>query len=206
MRPAAEILSIEAGAIRPVLERTPAREFDNPTVCAGWSVRDVLAHCGAALTHIADGTLHSFTPEDNQRDVDERRSWPMRRVLGELFRGYEGAAAAIDRAGGSLDGIGLGEWIHGGDVREALGEPHAYTSPGVHLAVPLLVERSRRQAQVTVDVHLDSGHFLFGPGHEANAELFADIETFIRLCGGRRPDPDRYTLDGANVTDLLLFT
>ncbi len=206
MRPAAEILTIEALAIRPILERTPAREFDRPTVCDGWSVRDVLAHCGAALTHVAEGTVHGFSPTDNERDVEARRSWPMRRVLGELFDGYDGAATAIDEAGGPLDGIGLGEWMHGGDVREALDEPHAYTSAGVHLAIPLLVERSRSRGVVTIDVHLDSGHFLFGPGDTAAAELFADMETFVRLCGGRRPDRDRYSLDGANPEDLLLFT
>ena len=82
MRPAAELLVIEAAAIRPILEQTTARQFELPTICTGWSVRDVIAHCGAALTHIANGTLHRFTPEDNQRDVDERRSWRLRKVLG----------------------------------------------------------------------------------------------------------------------------
>ncbi len=205
MRPAAELLVIEAAAIRPVLEQATARDFDRPTVCTGWTVRDVIGHCGAALTHIADGTLHGFTPQDNQRDVDERRTWPLRKVLGELFRGYDGAAQAIEVANGRLDGIGLGEWIHGGDIREALDQPHAYSSPGVHLATALLVERSRTRATTTVDVHLESGHAIFGPEVEPAAELFTDTETFVRLCGGRRPDPQRYELSGADTGDLLLF-
>ena len=130
----------------------------------------------------------------------------LRKVLGELFQGYEGAAEAIDRAGGALDGIGLGEWVHGGDIREALDQPHPYFSPGAHLATDLLFERSRSQATATVDVHLESGHAIFGPSSDPTGELFTDTETFVRLTGGRRPDPARYSLSGADPTDLVLFS
>ncbi|NIT94546.1 MAG: hypothetical protein GWM91_03390, partial [Actinobacteria bacterium] len=63
-------------------------------------------------------------------------------MVGELSSGYTTAAETIDAAGGGLDGVGIGEWMHGGDVREALGEPNAYVSEGRELAVDLLLERS----------------------------------------------------------------
>jgi hypothetical protein len=50
----------------------------------------------------------------------------------------------IGGAGGRLDGIALGEWVHGGDVRAALAEPLAYESDGFGDACVLLAERSRR--------------------------------------------------------------
>jgi uncharacterized protein (TIGR03083 family) len=135
----ARLLLTERDALLPILRRTPADAFLRPTVCTGWTVRDVLAHCGAALTRLAEGRLHKFTPELNELDVAERRSWPLDRVMVELEQGYTAAAPALTAGEGKLDGVVLGEWIHGGDVREALGEPGAYgqdPSPRVLSATP----------------------------------------------------------------------
>ena len=49
----ARLLRTEYDALLPILQRTPEPAFDRPTACPGWSVRDVLAHCGAALTRVA---------------------------------------------------------------------------------------------------------------------------------------------------------
>ncbi len=205
MRPAARILLAEADALPAVLEGRAGSDYARPTVCTGWSVRDVLAHCGAALTAAASGTTHTFTPEDNERDVETRRTWPIDDVLAELYEGYAAAAAAIDEAGGVLDGIGLGEWIHGGDVRDALDAPDPYTSAGVDLAVPLLVERSAARQARRIDVRIGSEIYGFGVG-DAAGSVHTDVETFVRLCSGRRPDPSRYRLDGIDAADLVLFT
>jgi hypothetical protein len=121
-----------------------------------------------------------------------------------LYAGYESAAGAIDVAGGALDGIGLGEWIHGGDVREPLGADDPYASAGSDLAVGLLVERSvlRRATRVAVDI--DGVTYLFGVGSLAGT-LRTDVETFVRLTSGRRPDPARYELADVGAGDLILF-
>ena len=204
MRPAAQLLVAESVALRDVLVATPPEYLDRPTVCTGWSARDVLAHCAAALSATAAGVAHSFTAEANQRDVDERRSWPLDSVLEELFDGYPAAAEAIDRAQGLLDGVGLGEWIHGGDVREAIGAPMAYTSAGIDLAVPLLVERSALRGARRIDVTVGEEVYAFGVGQLAGS-VVTDEETFVRMCGGRRPDLGRYRLDGVAAGDLVLF-
>jgi hypothetical protein len=52
-------------------------------------------------------------------------------VLSELANGYRKAGSVIADAGGRLDVIALGEWIHGGDVRAALGAPR----PGRAVAI-----------------------------------------------------------------------
>ncbi len=205
MRPAAEILLLESEALRPVLAAAHRELFDRPTVCEGWSVRDVLAHCAAALTDAAAGRSHGFTPEENQRDVDERRSWPLADVLDELYDGYQGAARAIDAAGGALDGVGIGEWIHGGDVREALGAPDPYTSAGVDLAVGLLIERSTLQRKKSLVVTVGGARHSFGVDEDPTGSVIADEESFVRLCAGRRPDPARYELEDCTEADLLLF-
>jgi uncharacterized protein (TIGR03083 family) len=196
---------IEAETLPPILRRAPAAAFDQPTVCTEWTVRDVLAHCSAALNHVARGDIHGFSPADNQVDVDARRSWPLTQLFDELDCGYRSAAMAIDAAGGRLDGVALGEWVHGGDVREPLGEPDAYASAGRDLALELLLSRSRRLPLVAV--HLPDQTFAIGsidpPG--GPARLDTDFETLVRLLSGRRPDPERYVLDGIDPAELVLF-
>jgi uncharacterized protein (TIGR03083 family) len=203
----ARLLLTERDALLPILGRTPAGAFDRPTVCAGWTVRDVLAHCGAALQRLAEGRLHGFTPELNELDVAERRSWPLARVLAELEQGYAAAAPALTAAGGKLDGVALGEWVHGGDVREALGEPGPYESDGVEDALVLLVERSRRQAVPATLVRLPDRELRLGvvEGAPHVAVLATDVATLVRLSSGRHPDPARFRLDGADPEQYHLF-
>lgn len=218
MRDAATILLLESEAIRPILDSLEPKAFDYETVCTGWSVRDVLGHCGAALSMAAANNLHGFSPSENEADVAERRSWPIERVLDELFGGYAAAILEIDNAGGELDGVGLGEWIHGGDVREAVGAPDPYTSEGVDLAFDLLLNRSaasyRPQGEISqaaiankprLDVVVDGVGRRFGGPGDAVGSLTTDLETFVRLCGGRRPDPNRFELTGADPADIALF-
>ena len=103
----ARLLQAERDALLPILHRTPDRAFDRPTACPGWSVRDVLAHCAAALSRVAAGNLHAFTPALNELDVAKRREWPLSDRLAELSVGYQEAGKAITDAGGKLDVIAL---------------------------------------------------------------------------------------------------
>ncbi|OSZ59906.1 hypothetical protein OQI_13500, partial [Streptomyces pharetrae CZA14] len=44
------LLTIERDALVPLLRSRPDEDFSRPTeACPGWTVRDVLAHCSAAL-------------------------------------------------------------------------------------------------------------------------------------------------------------
>jgi hypothetical protein len=71
-----------------------------------------------------------FSPEANDRDIAERADWTNAQVVDELERGMTEAGAAIARAGGVLDMVALGEWVHAGDVRDVLGVPGAYGGQG----------------------------------------------------------------------------
>ena len=205
----ARLLRTEAAALPSILRRTPAAAFDRPTVCIGWSVRDVLAHCAAALVRLAEGRLHQFTPEQNEADVAERRPWPLGDVVAELERGYAVAGPVLTAAAAARgDGIALGEWVHGGDVREALEEPLPYGSDGIEDALVLLAERSQARAVPPTLVRLPDRELLLGvPGDTGRppAELVTDPATLVRLCSGRHPDPSRFTLRGADPDRYQLF-
>lgn len=204
------LLLTERDALLPLLRRTPEEAFDRPTVCTGWSVRDVIAHCSSALVRVATRTQHRFTPEDNQRDVDARRPWPLADLLTELDRGYRLAAAADPD-----DGIALGEWVHGGDIREALGEPDAYASAGLPEALTLVVERSARRQVPPTEVDLvdaaarglDPAVLRLGdPGLPAVGHLRTDAAGLLRIVGDRRPEAAAGVLRGVPAADLRLFS
>jgi uncharacterized protein (TIGR03083 family) len=203
----ARLLRAEHDALLPILRQTPEEAFGNPTACPGWSVRDVLAHCGAALTRVATGTLHAFTPELNEIDVTQRRDWPLPRLLSELERGYLEAGPVIAEAGGRLDPIALGEWIHGGDVRGALDEPLAYESDGFEDACALLAEWTRRRKVPLTEVDLPGTALRLGvpvPGRP-EATLVTDRATLMRLFAGRPTEPAEYRLTGAVPEEFVVF-
>jgi len=94
--------------------------------------------------------------------------------------------------------------VHGGDIRDPLGAPDAYTSDGVDLALGLIAERARDRGIVSTVVDLGDQRVGLGMGPPVG-RLACDVETFIRLVAGRRPDPARYSLSGIEADDLLLF-
>jgi uncharacterized protein (TIGR03083 family) len=201
------LLTAEHDALLPILRRTPEPDFDRPTACPGWSVRDVLAHCEAALSRAATNQLHAFTPELNQIDVDTRRDWPLPTLLEALAAGYLAAGPAIRDAGGRLDVIALGEWLHGGDVRDALAEPRAYDSDGFDDACALLVDRTQRRAVPLIEVELPGSHLTLGApaADRATATLRTTNATMMRLFAGRPADAADYELSGASATELVVF-
>jgi uncharacterized protein (TIGR03083 family) len=201
------LLLTERDLILPIMHGRPDADFDLDTALPGWRVRDVLAHCSAALGMAVSGRFHAFTPEDNQRDVDARREWPVSKLLDELADGYSGAASAIQAAGGKLDGLALGEWVHGGDVRDAWGLPEAYASGGVDHAITLVAAISQRPGSTVppTDVVLaDGGRVRLGTG-EPVVGLETDTATLIRMIAGRRPDPARIRPPDASIDQYVMF-
>ena len=57
-----------------------------------------------------------------------------------------------------------------------------------------------------VSVRLGGRTLDYGAG-EPQASLVTDTATFVRICGGRDPDPARYQLEGdIAVAELILFS
>ncbi|MEU6625317.1 maleylpyruvate isomerase family mycothiol-dependent enzyme [Streptomyces litmocidini] len=207
------LLRTERDLLMPLLRRTPEEAYELRTACPGWTARQVLAHCGAALVRIVEDRLEEgvFLPEANACDVAEREDWPIGRVLDELERGLTEAGPVIaEREDGRLDAVALGEWIHAGDVREAFGEPGAYCGAALDLALPLLSVTSRRREtpRLIGDLAGRSG----GPvalGNEIEgrepARFRGDAATLIRIYSGRPLTRTRYSLTGATEQELLIY-
>ncbi|MFE0101748.1 maleylpyruvate isomerase family mycothiol-dependent enzyme [Streptomyces sp. NPDC059009] len=205
------LLRAERDALIPLLRAAPDDAYGLRTACPGWTVRDVLAHCSAALTRVLEQRFEKgvYSPESNERDIAERADWSHSRVVDELERGMTEAGAVIAEYKGVLDGVALGEWIHAGDVREAWGKPGAYGGAGLVEALPLLVGMSRRVKSLPLhaDVDgLDEPLLLgVGDGTRSPARYIGDGPTLIRLCAGRPVVGARYELAGAKEGELSVF-
>ncbi|WP_137994205.1 maleylpyruvate isomerase family mycothiol-dependent enzyme [Streptomyces vilmorinianum] len=206
------LLRTERDALMPLLRRTPEASFELRTACPGWTARQVLAHCAAALVRIVEGRLEEgvFLPEANAADVAERESWPLGRILDELERGFSEAGPVIaETDDGTLDAVALGEWVHAGDVREAFGEPGAYCGASLELALPLLEVTSRRRDTPRLVGVLDGRPAPVDLGNAIEgrppARYEGDAATLIRLYAGRPLVRTRYALTGATEQELLIY-
>ncbi|MFF9310638.1 maleylpyruvate isomerase family mycothiol-dependent enzyme [Streptomyces sp. NPDC014748] len=206
------LLTVERDALVPLLRERPEADFALPVAaCPGWTVRDVLAHCSAALIRVVEGRFERgvFSPESNDRDIAERADWPHARVVDELERGMSEAGPVIAAGDRVLDMVALGEWVHAGDVRETFGEPGAYAGPGLAYALPLLARITREKGRLPVHADLDD---LDEPlrlgdmsGERTPARYMGDAATLVRLYSGRPLPADGYELAGAEAGELNIF-
>ncbi len=138
--------------------------------------------------------------------MDDRKPLPIHQVLAELEAKYAAGAAVIATANGKLDGLALGEWLHGGDVRDALGIESAYASEGLTDALTIFEQLSRRPTSAVPRTRVELPGRQLQLGREGpDATLAADAATFVRLLGGRAPDPGRYRLTGADANRYVVF-
>ena len=206
------LLAVERDALIPLLRSRPDADFALPTpACPGWAVRDVLAHCSAALMRVVESRYEKgvFSPESNDRDIAERAEWTNAQVVDELERGMTEAGPVIAKAGGVLDMIALGEWVHAGDVRDVLGAPGAYAGAGLPDALTLLVRVTREKEHMPLHADLDDvdeplrlGAVVAGG---PPARYIGDAATLVRLYAGRPLDGASYELVGAAERELNIF-
>ncbi len=207
------LLAIERDALVPLLRSRTEADFALPVAaCPGWSVRDVLAHCSSALIRAVEKRFEPgvYTPESNDRDIAERADWTHTEILDELERGMTEAGPVIGRAGGALDLLALGEWVHAGDVREALGEPGAYAGRGLPEALALLGTLTRDRGHVPLHADLDD---LDEPlrlgelsGERPPGRFIGDGPTLVRLYAGRPLEgAGGFELAGVEAGELNLF-
>ncbi|MGW1224139.1 maleylpyruvate isomerase family mycothiol-dependent enzyme [Streptomyces sp. NPDC001478] len=205
------LLRTERDLLVPLLRSAPAADFELRTACPGWTVRDLLAHCGSALNRVVESRFGPdvFSPECNERDIAERADWTREQVIDELEHGMTEAGAAIAAAGGVLDAVALGEWIHAGDVRAAWGLPGAYEGPGLPYALRLIGPRARQVKAVPYVAELiGSGEELsVGAAREDReaGRYRGDGATLVRLVSGRPLVGTRYALEGVREAEMNLF-
>jgi hypothetical protein len=120
------------------------------------------------------------------------------------------AGPVIGRAGGVLDRVALGEWVHAGDVRVAFGEPGAYAGRGLPDALTLLTTVTRDLGHVPLHADLDDVDepLKLGEvsGERPPGRFIGDAPTLVRLYAGRPVDAGTgYELAGVEAAELNIF-
>ncbi|MEW1691655.1 maleylpyruvate isomerase family mycothiol-dependent enzyme [Streptomyces sp. NPDC091265] len=184
------LLRTERDALLPLLRSASERDFALRTACPGWTVRDLLAHCGSALNRVVESRFGPdvFSPECNDRDIAERAGWTDTQVVDELERGMTEAGPVIAGASRALEG--------------------AYRGAGLPHALRLLAPMSRRRTPLLVARLDDSGDELVLGGEQegrAPGRYRGDGATLIRLYAGRPLVGTRYELEGVKEGELCVF-
>ncbi|MER6530372.1 maleylpyruvate isomerase family mycothiol-dependent enzyme [Streptomyces sp. NPDC001508] len=206
------LLVVERDALVPLLRSLPDADFARAVeACPGWTVRDVLAHCATVLTRVLERRFEPgvFSPESNERDIADRAERTHAQIIDELERGMTEAGPVIAQAGGVLDMIALGEWVHAGDLRDTFGVPGAYAGPGTPHALALLAWVTREKGHLPVHADLDDVdeplRLGAADGARPPARFIGDSATLVRLYAGRSLDGMSYELVGAAAPELNIF-
>ena len=134
----------ERAALIADLERLDDRQWDVPSLCAGWTVRDVVAH----LIDTAKTTRLGFVIglARARFDFHLQNARGVERERGASPAGDAGAAAAVTTRTSTppvpLDSRFVEEVVHGEDIRRPLGSTRAYPQDMVVRALRLQTRRS----------------------------------------------------------------
>ncbi len=141
-----ELARFEA-LIRPL----SAEEWGTPSRCAGWTVGDLARHVVGSMADVVGGRLDGLgTPEVTAREVTERAGRSAGELADECAEVVKGAAGLLplfdDDAwaatapggyegtlGDGVEALWYDAWMHGDDIRAALGRPTEFGDgfPGV---------------------------------------------------------------------------
>ena len=182
----ADELEAERESLTAYLESLPESAWDKPSLCEGWTIKELMAHAIGIASDVANRRLDGVgTPEANQRHVDERHGRTPRELLNEWAvegKSLEDGIRALENefwnapyvdnftVGGALQRMVEDVWVHGQDIRIPLGDE---TTAGPALISTLEVasrELSNRLPRLAPDVGsvtITAGRFsstVEGPG------------------------------------------
>jgi uncharacterized protein (TIGR03083 family) len=184
-------------------------DANRPTRCEGWTVADVAAHVIGTLADIGAGRMDDLgTPEGTERVVLERRGRSVAELADELSQVAAvgaGMMAAFDEdawngpaprdlaptLGDGVEALWYDAYVHGDDIRAALGRPSergaGLKASVSHLSV-LLSQKEWGPATLRLD---GMGSFAVGGGGKP---IKGDALAFTLAATGRA-DPAPLGLD-----------
>jgi uncharacterized protein (TIGR03083 family) len=130
-------IATERGALADDLAGLTASQWDTPSLCAGWTVRDIVAHLSATAalnpaTFFVNMVKAGFNFDRFANGQIARRRGPDPAATLSRFRGLQNSTSAPPGPKTSW----LGEVVvHGADVRRPLGIPHKYPPGAVREAI-----------------------------------------------------------------------
>ncbi|WP_433179184.1 maleylpyruvate isomerase family mycothiol-dependent enzyme [Actinoallomurus sp. CA-150999] len=202
-------LSGQYAAFAALIDGLTAEEWDAPTRCAGWRVRDVAGHVVGNAADTANGVAGTRTPDEQARAFrgggPDDLAAELRASAGRLIPLLETLDDRVWARPSPVPGRSIGNgvhtlwydtFVHGDDVRAALGRP-ADRGPGLAGSVDWLRDELERLGRGPYRLVLDGlGEYAIGAGGPV---LRGDPLRFTLVATGRA-DPAEFGTDaGVNV-------
>lgn len=193
----------ERAAIINDLERLDVEQWEQPSLCAGWTVHDVVAHLADTATTTRLGFLAGLAragfdfDRQNARGVARARGATPRETLARLRR----VASRTSTPTAPLDSRLVEEVVHGEDIRRPLGLTRSYPQEAVVRSLRLQARTpasfgGARELVARVRLTAEDADLSIGEGPEVSGPALSLLLAVSR----RRVALD--DLDGPGVTAL----
>jgi uncharacterized protein (TIGR03083 family) len=194
-------ITAERLALAADLEALPDARWDTPSLCTGWSVRDVLAHM-AATAKIGPASFFgkllvngfSFTKLQSKDIAANRGTSPA-----ETLASFKAIVHSTTHPPGPTD-TWLGETIvHSEDIRRPLGLQHNYPTEGAlrvadfYKGSNLVIGAKKRISGFTL--RATDADWTHGDGPEVSGPIVA----LVMAMAGRKPAIDDLTGEGVEA-------
>ena len=171
-------------------------QWDAPSRCEGWAVRDVAGHVLGSTSDVLAGTFGHRTPEDEARDLRHLSQGQMAAELRRVATGMQALVVTLDDAAWAspspapdltiAEGVlalWYDAWIHADDIRAAAGLP-AVRGTGLVAAVEHVAETlaKRQWGPARLALH---GLPEIAVGKANGRVVSADPHRFVMVATGR---------------------
>ncbi len=217
----ADELKTERERLTAYLEALPEGAWDKDSLCEGWTVKDLVAHAIGIASDVANRRLDGVgSPEQNQRQVDERKEHTPRQLLDEWKdqgKLLEDGILDLDdefwnapytenfNVGQALQRMVEDIWVHSHDIRIPLGD-EPIDGPGLRSTLEVAARewhnRLPTYAPTVGTVEVQAGDFtatVKGAGKES-VKVAGDPITLALMSTGRIP-LDKAIADGTITVD-----
>lgn len=149
-----------------------------------WRVRDLVAHLAGVAADVVAGNLDGVTTDAwTARQVDERRDWPLERVLVQ----WEERGTALEAMLPGVPEFAAQQLLadgatHEQDIRGALGTPGGRDADALAIGFAFMT----RGVSTPLRFETDAGLFTTGAAGEPVATVRADRFELFRAMTGRR--------------------
>ena len=188
-------------------------EWERPSRCAGWRVADVAAHVTGILADVVNARYDGIgSPEATEREVATRRGrtpsdlvdelTECAKLGGDITGSLDDAAWAGPAPGGlpgtlgfGVEGLWYDTFVHGDDIRAALGRPSVRDDDALRACVSHLAQLLTDKEWAPATLRFDGlGEFPVSDG--GGRVIDGDPLEFVLVATGRA-DPATLGLDGS---------
>lgn len=185
------LIAAERSAFGKVLEALPAQAWDAPSLCAGWRVREVVAHMTMPFRYSTPRFLGEMIRSGGNfaRMADRVARRDARASTGELLEGWRANEdSPWQPPGGGLEGALTHDVVHGLDITVPLGLDHPVTEPAMRVVLGAAsAPRSRKHFGVDlqgVRLQADDLDWSYGQGEPLRGGA---QHLLLVLCGRALP-------------------